>query len=199
MDNNQYDGYDVTQPQYGQQPYEQAGQPVYQQPYEQAGQPMYQQSYEQAGQPMYQQSYEQAGQPMYQQPYEQAGQPMYQQPYEQAGQPMYQQPYGQPGQPMYGQPPYQQNPYGGYPMQTQSSGLGTASLVLGIISLVCIWLTWGDLLFMLLADIFGRKAKKKNPFDSNAKAGILCSNIAAGIFLALIILSIWIVNIQWWS
>ena len=175
MDNNQYDGYDVTQPQYGQQPYEQAGQPVYQQPYEQAGQPMYQQSYEQAGQPMYQQSYEQAGQPMYQQPY------------------------GQPGQPMYGQPPYQQNPYGGYPMQTQSSGLGTASLVLGIISLVCIWLTWGDLLFMLLADIFGRKAKKKNPFDSNAKAGILCSNIAAGIFLALIILSIWIVNIQWWS
>ena len=198
MDNNQYDGYDVTQPQYGQQPNEQAGQPVYQQPYEQVGQPMYQQPYEQAGQPMYQQPYEQAGQPVYQQPYEQAGQPVYQQPYGQPGQPPYQQPYGQPGQPPYGQPPYQQNPYGGYPQngyygypqqQEESSGVAIASLAFGILSLVFIWANFFDIPFILLGDILGRKARKKNMQDKLARAGIICSTIAAIILIGVISLT----------
>lgn len=192
MDNNQYDGYDVTQPQYGQQPYDQAGQPMYQQPYGQLGQPVYQQPY---GQPVPQQPYDQAGQPMYQQPYDQTGQPMYQQPYGQPDQPPYQQPYGQPGQPMYGQPSYQQNPYGGYPQngyygypqqQEESSGVAIASLTFGILSLVFIWANFFDIPFILLGDILGRKARKKNMQDKYARAGIICSTIAAIILIVVI-------------
>lgn len=183
MDNNQYDGYDVTQPQYGQQPYDQAGQPMYQQPYGQLGQPMYQQPYGQLGQPAYQQ------------PYDQTSQPMYQQPYDQVGQPMYQQPYDQTGQPTYGQPPYQQNPYGGYPQngyygypqqQEESSGVAIASLTFGILSLVFIWANLFDIPFILLGDILGRKARKKNMQDKLARAGIICSTIAAIILIVVI-------------
>lgn len=63
--------------------------------------------------------------------------------------------------------------------QKQSNGKAIASLVLGIVSLVCIFLGYGALLGIVLAIIgliIGTQAKKENP-SGMATAGVVLSII----------------------
>lgn len=63
--------------------------------------------------------------------------------------------------------------------QKQSNGKAIASLVLGIVSLVCIFLGYGALLGIILAIIgliIGTQAKKENP-SGMATAGVVLSII----------------------
>ncbi len=66
-------------------------------------------------------------------------------------------------------------------MQNRSDGKGTASLVLGIISLVFIFFGYFAIVGMILAIIslvIGISAKKENPEDGKAKAGVILSIIS---------------------
>ncbi len=126
---------------------------------------------------------EQPQQPQYTAPQEQAayGQqqvPPQGQPY-QAGQP-----YGQQVPPQYGAP--QQMPYSAAP---EGKGMGTASLIMGILSLVLFWAGWGALVGIVLgiaAIITGTMARKKLPkgMAGAATGGLVCGII--GLILGII-------------
>ncbi len=112
-------------------------------------------------------------------------QPMYQQPQ----QPMYQQPmYQQPQQPMYQPPMYPQQP------AVPGKGLGVASMVVGIISLVlfCIWYIAIPcaIVGVILGGVALSKAKEVGMKNSLAVAGIACSCVALGIALLFILLGL---------
>jgi uncharacterized membrane protein len=65
-------------------------------------------------------------------------------------------------------------------MNNQSNGKATASLVLGIISLVFIFFNIYAFIGVIMAVvglILGIQAKKENPADSRAKAGVILSII----------------------
>ncbi len=65
-------------------------------------------------------------------------------------------------------------------MENNSSGKGTASLVLGIISVVFIFTGTFALIGMILAIVglvLGIQGKKENPEDGKAKAGVVLSII----------------------
>ncbi len=113
-------------------------------------------------------------------------QPQYQQP--QYQQPQYQQPQYQ--QPQYQQPMYQQ------PMKpvVPGKGLGIASMVLGILSLVlfCIWyiaIPCG-IIGAVLGGVALSKAKAVNMKNGLAVAGLVCSCIALGIAIIFVLLVI---------
>ncbi|MEU9444032.1 DUF4190 domain-containing protein [Streptomyces sp. NPDC048304] len=106
-------------------------------------------------------------------------------------------PYGYPGPAAYGypgrpQPPYA-GPYGWPGMQpVPSNGLGTASLVLGILGAVCFLLWPIALVLGILGIIFGAvgRAKANRGEATNpgvALAGLICG--AAGIVLALVFIA----------
>lgn len=164
------------QPPYGQQPQSPYGQPYGQQP---------------------QPPYGQQPQPPYGQPYGQQPQP----PYGQQPQP----PYGQQPQPPYGQqpqPPFDPNqPYGQQPnsgQQPQNKGLAIASMVLGIVSLVsCCLNDFFMLARAVVGLILGIIYRSKYGKSGMATAGIVCSAIALGLAVLLIIFGI--VLITWLS
>ena len=64
-------------------------------------------------------------------------------------------------------------------------GLGVASLVLGIISLVLFLTNWIAALFGLIGTVLGGVAKSKGNTEGVTKAGLVCSII--GLVLGLII------------
>lgn len=69
-------------------------------------------------------------------------------------------------------------------MGNQSNGKATASLVLGIISLVFIFFGTFAFIGMILAIIgliLGIQAKKESPADGKAKAGVVLSIIGLGL------------------
>ena len=106
-------------------------------------------------------------------------------------QPAYQQPMQQPAyqQPAYQQPMYQQ------PMQQPAvpgKGLGIASMVVGIVSLVCICFGWICIICAIVGVALGgvalNKAKQAGVKNGMAVAGLVCSCIALGL---CIIVTIW--------
>ena len=106
-----------------------------------------------------------------QQPYQQQA---YQQPYQQQAyqqQPYQQQAYQQPYQQQVYQQPYQQTN-----VQPAGSGKATASLVLGIVSIVL-----GSLLFGIIGVVLGVQARNMMPEGTpgrgKATAGLVCSII----------------------
>jgi hypothetical protein len=202
-------GYPGQDP-YGQQPpQDPTSPPQYQDPYAApyGQQPPAGQPYGQPQDPYSQPPAPQYGPPTSGQPY---GQPTSGQPY---GEPMTGQPYGQPtsgqpyGQQPYGQQPYQdpyaQQPYGaapmypnaGYPMSAgQQNTLGLVSMILGIASipLACCYL---GIPLGVAAVVTGYLGKQKADQGlagnaGQAKAGLICGGIGAGLGLLQIVLAV---------
>ncbi|MFI1193205.1 hypothetical protein ACH4T9_08085 [Micromonospora sp. NPDC020750] len=188
---------------YGQQPND-PNQPPYHDPHAQPPQAPYGQQ-PTSGQPYGQDPYGQqpqapyGQQPAAGQPY---GQPTSGQPY---GQPTSGQPYGQPasGQP-YGQDPYAQQPYGaapgypnaGYPQaQGQQNTLGLVSMILGIASIplvCCLYLGVPVGIAAIVTGYLGRQKANQGlaSNDSQAKTGLICGAVGAGLGIVLFILGI---------
>lgn len=135
-------------------------------------------------------AYNQGPQPGQPGAYNQAPQPGYNQPgYNQQG-------YNQQGyapnryQPSTGGPQqgYNQGPQ--YQMQYQTeikaapNGMATASLVMGILSLVCCWCGYVGIAFGSLGIIFALLSKRDEPMSGQAKTGLTLSII--GLVLAVI-------------
>ncbi|MFU8871878.1 hypothetical protein [Micromonospora sp. SL4-19] len=183
----------------GQDPYGQ------QQPQQDPTNPQYQDPYAQPpAAPQYGQQ-PTSGQPYGQQPdpYGQPQAPQYGQ------QPTSGQPYGQPasGQP-YGQQPYQdpyaqQQPYGaptypnaGYPQpQGQQNTLGLVSMILGIASIPLACCAWIGVLVGIAGVVTGYLGRQKAAQglannDSQAKTGLICGAVGAGLGLLVFILSL---------
>lgn len=120
----------------------------------------------------------QPAQPVYQQP----AQPVYQQPVYQ--QPVYQQPVYQPVQPVYQQP--------AAAPAVPGKGLGIASMVLGIVSLVmfCAWYLAIPcaLVGCILGAVALNKAKQAGMKNGMGVAGLTCSLIALAILIIIVIL-----------
>lgn len=115
--------------------------------------------------------------PQYQAPQYQAPvqQPQYQAPAQQAPSyqaPVYQQPVQQGYQPAY--PTYQ-------PVEQPANGLATASLVLGIISLILCWLYGAGLVTGIVGIVTGAMAKKRGNQSGSATGGLVMSIIAVAI------------------
>ncbi|MEU5912335.1 DUF4190 domain-containing protein [Micromonospora sp. NPDC047527] len=143
-----------------------------------------------------------SGQPYGQQPT--SGQPYGQQPQDPYGAP--QAPYGQQPQDPYGQPqaPYgQQQPYGapsypnaGYPQaQGQNNTLGLVSMILGIASIPLICCLYLGIPLGIAGVVTGYLAQQKvSQGQANnggqAKAGLICGAVGAGLGVLLLILSI---------
>jgi len=108
----------------------------------------------------------------------------YPQPYPQNSPP----PYGQPGpypyagyppvQPWGAYPPPPGNPYG-YP--APGNGYAIAGLVLGILSIVFCFLSFGDIVFVALGFIFGgiglNAARRSGAGRGKALAGVICAGV----------------------
>ncbi len=110
--------------------------------------------------------------------------------------------YGPPAYPAgsYPQPGYGQAPYGptgypppGYPLPR--NGLGTASLVLGIIAVVLCWTVWAAAILGVLAICFGavglgkaNRGEATNP--GSAKAGLVLGIVAIALLVLLIIVGL---------
>ncbi len=121
------------------------------------------------------------------------------QPQQDSCNPYMQQPYGQPMQNSYGQQPQMPaNPYVSG-QSAPANGKAVASLILGIVSILCLCLLFaGNALYMsaaivpgiigLVLGIFARKdAKRVGAASPAATAGITCSIIGMGIALLMII------------
>ncbi|PWU57280.1 hypothetical protein DLE60_24805 [Micromonospora globispora] len=195
-------GYPGQDP-YGQQPPQDPTSPQYQDPYAPPPAAPYGQQ-PPAGQP-YGQPQDPYSQP---QPPQYGQQPTSGQPY---GQPTSGQPYGQPtsGQP-YGQPPPYQDPYAaqqpygaaptypnaGYPQpQGQQNTLGLVSMILGIASIpliCCLYLGIPVGIAAVVTGYLGRQkaAQGLATNDGQAKAGLICGAIGAGLGIVLIILAV---------
>jgi len=79
-------------------------------------------------------------------------------------------------------PNYNQQPYGNVP--TQKNNKAVASLVLGIVSAVCIFFGYGALIGIVCAIVgivLGINAKKEEPNNSMAKAGVILSVVSLGL------------------
>lgn len=96
----------------------------------------------------------------------------------------------------HGYPPPPGYPPGPYPAQPTSNGKATAALVLGIVAIVLCWLTFLDLLFVILAIVFGALGRRQadripgRPGRNAATAGLVCGIVAAilvGVIAAVII------------
>lgn len=101
------------------------------------------------------------------------------------------------------QPGYQQYPAPGYPpapypvygvaVPMPRNGMGTAALVLGILSVVLCWAYWTGVVLGILAIIFGgvglaRANSGQATNRSSALAGLILGIIAIAAFLTLILL-----------
>ena len=104
-------------------------------------------------------------------------------------QPVYQAP-AQPQQPVYQQPVYQQPVYQQPPVP--GKGMGIASMVVGIVSLVflCIWYIAIPcaIIGVILGGISASKAKQVGRKNGTATAGIVCSCIALGLAILFVVL-----------
>ncbi|MFV0411696.1 MAG: hypothetical protein ACK5L3_00320 [Oscillospiraceae bacterium] len=186
MDNNQNPFDSLQTPPAAPQPPEQeaplAGQPTSEQPQ----QPGYVPPPAQApyGQPQQPPAYGAQPPVYYGQPQPQAPPPVYGQP--SYGQQAPQPPYGQqPPQPPYGQQPYQYQGYQPQPAKP-TNGKATASLVLGIISLVLFWAGYAAILALgcgVAGIILGMQARKEMPEGTagTATTGMILSIIGAAL------------------
>jgi uncharacterized membrane protein len=98
--------------------------------------------------------------------------------------------------PVYGGPPY--NPYGMAPPAPRN-GLGTAGMVLGIISIVVFLLSWIAAIIGILAIIFGAIGRKraKQGLATNrghATAGLVCGIIGTVLGIIILIIGAWFIN-----
>ena len=120
--------------------------------------------------------------------YNQGPQPGQPGAYNQAPQPGQPGAYNQAPQPGYNQQGYNQGPQ--YQMQYQTeikaapNGMATASLVMGILSLVCCWCGYVGIAFGSLGIIFALLSKRDEPMSGQAKTGLTLSII--GLVLAVI-------------
>ena len=136
-------------------------------------------------------------------------QPPYGQQPQYGQQPTSGQPYGQPtsGQPAYGQDPYaQQQPYGaapqypgaGYPAgpgQAPNNTLGLVSMILGIASIPLVCCFYLGIPLGIAAVVTGYLGRQKAAQglannDGQAKTGLICGAVGAGLGIILIILGI---------
>lgn len=118
-----------------------------------------------------------------------------QQPYYGApqGQPMYSNQTPPPqGQPPYGAPQQNPNTYYAQPVgqPQQSKGLGIASMVLGIFSVITVWFGIG-IVSAIVGLILGIVGRSKNKSDGFALAGIILSSLmlAVGILYIIIVVA----------
>ena len=117
-------------------------------------------------------------QPTYQQPYQP---PPYQRP--PYPPPVYQPPVYQ--QPIYLQPVYQPPP------KNPGAGLGAASMVLGILSLIMVFIGVVTAIISLPLGVSGLMKSKKAKMPSGmAVAGIVCSSITLAIYIGILIVAI---------
>lgn len=102
--------------------------------------------------------------------------------------PQGQQPYGTP----YGAPQQNPNTYYAQPVQQQqqSKGLGIASMVLGIFSVITVWFGIG-IVSAIVGLILGIVGRSKNKSDGFALAGIILSSLmlAVGILYIIIVVA----------
>lgn len=106
-----------------------------------------------------------------------------------------------PGPPPYqGPPTYQGYPgYPGYPAQPQQNGLGTASMVLGIIAVVGFWSSWPALIMAVLAIIFGGVGISRANSGRASNKGMAVAGLVLGIVaIALFVLAV-VVFFAWWG
>lgn len=96
--------------------------------------------------------------------------------------------------PTYGQSPYAAPAYGApFPFgAAPRNGMGTAALVLGIISVVLSWTVWGGVILGALAIIFGSiglgRAKRGEATNrSSAMAGLILGIVAIALLVLLIV------------
>lgn len=110
-------------------------------------------------------------------------------------------PYNYPPAPQGGNyPPYGAGPYGGAPYGQRpgaggrGNGKATAALVLGILSIVLCFLSFFDLILVVLAIVFGILGRKQSdsipgqPGRGAATAGLICGIVGAVLVAALIVL-----------
>lgn len=103
----------------------------------------------------------------------------------------------------YSPPPYGQSPYAapgyGAPYApfgaAPRNGMGTASLVLGIISVVLSWTVWGGVILGALAIIFGSiglgRAKRGEATNrSSAMAGLILGIVAIALLVLLLVVGL---------
>lgn len=77
------------------------------------------------------------------------------------------------------------------PREQENQGFAIASMVLGIISLVCCCLGWISAIMAILSIIFGViTLVKKKPGKGMAIAGIICSSFAIVIYIVLVVISL---------
>jgi hypothetical protein len=113
------------------------------------------------------------------------------------------QPYAPPynaGQPVYGQPVYGHPQYPNYgypttptaPQNRTGNGLGTASMVCGIISIVMFW-PFGFILG-LLGIIFGAVARSKGLRNGQTIAGIVTGSFGLALFLLILLVLVAVIS-----
>ena len=85
-------------------------------------------------------------------------------------------------------PNYNQQPYGNVP--AQKNGKAVASLVLGIVSAICIFFGYGALIGIVCAIVgivLGTNAKKEEPENGMAKAGVILSIVSLALCIVTFI------------
>jgi hypothetical protein len=79
---------------------------------------------------------------------------------------------------------------------------GKTAMILGIISLVCIIIPYGfiaSIVLAVLAILQGRQARKENPNDGQAQAGIILGIVSLGLILLAFLLVIAIIASWSWG
>jgi hypothetical protein len=111
------------------------------------------------------------------------------------------QPYGPPGYgpPPYGQPGFGQPPFPGYGhQQPPTNGKATAGMWLGIASILLCWLTFLDLVPIILGFVFSAQglgeARRRGLRSRAAKAGIWCAALGTACVLALLVGAVVLIN-----
>lgn len=92
-------------------------------------------------------------------------------------------------------PPDKEPPY---PSSPNPNALATASLIMGILSLVTLCCIYGGLIFGSLGLAFSLLSRGKNKrFSEHAKAGLILSIIALSLLALLFLFSLFIILTDW--
>lgn len=92
---------------------------------------------------------------------------------------------------------------GFYPRKpSENSKKGNTAMILGIVAIASLFIPYLSIASIpcaILAIIFGNQAKKINPNDGQAKAGVILGWVTLGLFvLALIIALVWLTSGGYW-
>lgn len=81
---------------------------------------------------------------------------------------------------------------GYYPLKAdESAGKGKTAMILGIVAVATLFIPYASIAAIpcaILAIIFGNQAKKVNPNDGQAKAGVILGWVAVGLIILAVIL-----------